>query len=160
MKKTIIIFCLLVLLSSSLAFAQSEKKGTFIGTFGIGGGVGTIVETVGQFSFIFDLSLINQTGITLCLTDIVNIRSGALGPSQNIMFGIGYTYMIDEWIIGGTLLAAPTAQDLLLGGKISGGYFFSNNIGVTGTLTYRQTVGIVSDMSMFDAFAGISINIF
>jgi hypothetical protein len=160
MKKTIIIFCLLVLLSSSLAFAQSEKKGTIIGTFGIGGGVGTIVETVGQFSFIFDLSLINQTGITLCLTDIVNIRSGALGPSQNIMFGIGYTYMIDEWIIGGTLLAAPTAQDLLLGGKINGGYYFSNNIGVTGILTYRQTVGIVSNMSMFDVFAGISINIF
>jgi len=160
MKKTIIIFFLLGLLSSSLAFAQSEKKGTIIGTFGVGGGVGTIVETVGQFSFIFDLILVNQTGLTLCLTDIVSIRSGALGPSQNIMFGIGYTYMRDKWNIGGTLIAAPTSQDLLLGGKINGGYYFSNNIGVTGTLTYRQTVGIVSDMSMFDIFAGISVKFF
>ena len=160
MKKVIIIFCMMVLLSSSLAFAQTERKGAIIGTFGVGGGVGTVVETAPQFSFIFDLNLINQTGLTICLSNIVSTRSGALGPSQNIMFGIGYTYMKEKWNIGGTIIAAPTSQDLLLGGKINGGYFFTNNIGITGIVTYRQTVGIVSDMSMFDVFAGVSLRFF
>ena len=157
MKKAVIVFCLLALLPSSMVFAQSEKKGTIIGTFGIGVGVGTVVETASQISFILDLNLINQTGLTLCLTNIVSVRSGALGPTQNAMFGIGYTYIRDKWNIGGTVIAAPTSQDLLLGGKINGGYFFTNNIGVSGIVTYRQTIGIVSDLSMFDVFAGISL---
>ena len=91
------------------------------------------------------------------MTNIVSVRSGALGPSQNAMFGIGYTYVRDKWNIGGTVIAVPTSQDLLLGGKINSGYFFTNNIGVSGIATYRQTVGIVSDLSMFDVFAGISL---
>ena len=131
MKKAVIVFCLLALLPSSMVFARSEKKGTIMGTFGIGGGVGTVVETASQISFILDLNLINQTGLTLCLTNIVSVRSGALGPSQNIMFGIGYTYVRDKW-----------------------------NIGVSGIVTYRQTIGIVSDLSMFDVFAGISLRFF
>jgi hypothetical protein len=162
MKKVIIFFCILVVLPSFLAFAQIEMEGTgtIIGTFGLGVGVGTIVETASQFSFLFDLNLINKTGFTICLTNIVNVRSGALGPSQNLMFGAGYYYMRNKWNIGGAIIAAPTSQDLLLGGKINGGYYFSNNIGVTGTLIYRQTIGIVSDLSMFDAFAGISLRFF
>ena len=162
MKKAVIISCLLVLLSSSMVFAQSEKKGTIIGTFGIGGGVGTVVETASQLSFILDLNLINQTGLTLCLTNIVSVRSGALGPTQNAMFGIGYTYIRDKWNIGGTVIAAPTSQDLLLGGKINGGYFFANDLGVTGTITHRRTVGISDGglLTMVDVFAGISIRFF
>ena len=159
MKKAIIFSSLLFLLSS-FAFAQAEKKGTLIGTFGVGGGCGTIVETVPQFSFIFDLNLISKPGFALCLTDIVSVRSGALGPSHNLMFGLGYAYVKDSWNAGGTLIASPTAQDLILGGKIFGGYYFTNNIGLTGIVTYRHTVGIVSSMSMFDAFAGVSIKLF
>ena len=157
MKKVIAIFCFLIWFSSSQAFAQSEKRGIIMGTFGIGGGFGTIVETAPQFSFIFDLNLINKTGLTLCLTNIVSTRSGSLGPSQNMMLGAGYTFMRDRWNIGGAVIAAPTSQDLLLGGKISGGYFFTNNIGVTGIATYRQTIGIASELYMFDFFAGISL---
>jgi len=157
MKKVIIVFCLLALFSSSFAFAQNERQGTIIATFGVGGGVGTIVETASQFSFLFDINFIHQTGFSLCLTNIVSTRSGSLGPSQNLMFGFGYYYMKDRWNIGGAIIAAPTSQDLLLGGKINGGYYFTNNIGVTGTLIYRQTIGIVSDLSMFDAFAGVSL---
>ena len=155
--KKIIISCFLVLLYSSLVFAQNERKGAIVGTFGIGGGFGIIVETAPQFSFIFDLNLINKTGLTLCLTNIVSTRSGSLGPSQNMMFGAGYTFMKDRWDIGGAIIAAPTSQDILLGGKINGGYYFTNNIGVTGIVTYRQTAGIVSDMFMFDIFAGVSL---
>jgi len=157
MKKVIIVFCLLALLSTSFAFAQNERQGTIIATFGVGGGVGTIVETTSQFSFLFDINFIHQTGFTLCLTNIVSTRSGSLGPSQNLMFGFGYYYLRDIWNIGGAIIAAPTSQDLLLGVKINGGYYFTNNIGVTGTLIYRQTVGIVSSLSMFDAFAGVSL---
>ena len=160
MKKVIVIF-LLVFLSSSISIteisAQDEKKGSVIGTFGIGGGFGTTVETAPQFSFIFDLNLISKTGFTLSLSDFINVRPGALGPSQNLMFGFGYNFLKDNWNIGGTIIAAPTSQDVLVGGKINGGYFFTDDIGVTGIITYRQTVGIVSDLSMFDAFAGISI---
>ena len=144
-------------MSSSFAFAQSERKGAITATFGIGGGFGTIAETAGQFSFLFDLNLINKTGFTLCLTNIVSTRSGSLGPSQNLMFGLGYHYLRDNWNIGGAIIAAPASQDILLGGKINGGYYFTNNIGVTGIVTYRQTAGIVSDMFMFDIFAGVSL---
>ena len=157
MKKVIIVFCLLVLLSTSFAFAQNERQGIIIATFGVGGGVGTVVETTSQFSFLFDINFINQTGFILCLTNIVSTRPGSLGPSQNLMFGLGYYYMKERWNVGGAIIAAPTSQDLLLGVKINGGYYFTNNIGVTSTLIYRQTVGIVSSLSMFDAFAGVSL---
>ena len=159
MKKVIVIFCLLVLVSS-LAFAQSENKGAVIGTFGVGLGSGTVVEPASQFSFILDLNLISKSGFTLCLTNIVSTRSGSLGPSQNMMFGAGYTFMKDIWNIGGAIIAAPTSQDILVGGKIKGGYYFTDDIGVTGIITYRQTVGIVSHLSMLDVFAGISIRLF
>jgi hypothetical protein len=158
--KKLIVFFIFFILSSSFAFAQNEREGTIIGTFGVGIGVGTVVETASQFSFLFDLNLINRTGFTICLTNIVSVRSGALGPSQNLMFGVGYYCIRDSWNIGGAIIAAPTSQDLLLGGKINGGYYFLNNIGVTGTIIYRQTIGIVSDLSMFDAFAGISLRFF
>ena len=159
MKKTIVIFCLLVLLSSIFAFAQNEREGTVIGTMGIGGGFGTIVETIPQFSFVFDVNFVSKTGFTLCLTTIVNARQGALGPSQNLMFGAGYTFMRDNWYVGGALIAAPTTMDLMLGGKINGGYFFTNDLGVTSIVTYRRTAGISGGglLSMFDVFAGISI---
>jgi len=160
MRKAIIISCLLVLLSTTLVFAQNERKGTITATFGIGGGFGTIVETASQFSFLFDLNLISRTGFTICVSDIVSIRPGTLGPSQNLMFGVGYTHMRDKWNIGGAIIAAPTSQDVLLGGKINGGYFFTDDIGITGAVTYRQTVGITSDLHMFDVFTGISIKPF
>ena len=159
--KKIIIVCLLIYLSS-LAFGQTENKGNIIATFGLGGGVGTIVEAAPQFSIIFDLNFISQTGFTLCLTNITSTRPGALGPSQNMMLGAGYNFLRNKWNIGGTLIASPTAQDLLLGGKINGGYFFTNDLGVNVIVTYRQTAGIIADsgLSMFDAFAGISIRFF
>ena len=160
--KRIIISCLFVFVSSFSLFAQSERNSNLIATFGLGGGFGTIVETTGQFSIILDVNFINQTGLTLCLTNITTTRPGALGPSQNMMVGAGYTFLRNSWYIGGLLIAAPTAQDLMLGGKINGGYFFGNNIGITGILTYRQTVGIAADsgLSMFDAFVGVSIRFF
>ena len=61
MKKIITITLLLIVLSSSLAFAQNERKGTVIGIFGIGGGFGTIVETTGHFSGILDLNFISNS---------------------------------------------------------------------------------------------------
>jgi len=90
---------------------------------------------------------------------IVSARQGALGPSQNLMFGAGYTFMRDNWYVGGALIAAPTTMDLMLGGKINGGYFFTNDLGVTSIVTYRRTAGISGGglLSMFDVFAGISI---
>ena len=77
------------------------------------------------------------------------------------MVGAGYTFMRDRWNIGGAIIASPTSQDILLAGKINGSYYFTEDIGVTGIITYRQS-GIISDMSMsmFDVFAGISIKIF
>jgi len=159
--KAIVFSCLLVLLPS-MAFAQSERTGTLIGTFGLGGGFGTTVETAPQFSFLFDLNLISETGFTICLTTIVSNRRGSLGPSQNLMFGAGYTFMTDRWNVGGALIASPTAMDLMLGGKINGGYFFTDDLGVTGVITYRRIAGISGSggLSMFDVFAGISIRLF
>jgi len=159
MKKAFFLSCLLVLLSSQ-AFAQNERMGAIIGTFGLGGGFGTTVETAPQFSFIFDLNLISRTGFTLCLTNIASNRQGSLGPSQNMMFGAGYNFMRDRWSIGGAFIASPTSMDIILGGKFSGGYFFTNNIGITGIITYRRTAGISWDLSMFDVFAGISVRFF
>ena len=159
MKKVIIVFCLLVSFTASLAFAENEKKGTIAATFGIGLGFSKIMEIEPQFSFILDVNYINKTGLTLCFTDIISVHSTR--PSQNLMFGIGYNYMRDKWNIGGTIMASPTLDDLMLGGKINGGYYFANNIGVNGVVTYRHTAGIgASDFSMFDAFLGTSLRFF
>ena len=144
--------------SAIFAFAQSEKTGTITATAGIGGGFYSKMETGPQFSFLFDLNFINKTGLTLCLTNIISVNTY---PTQNMMFGGGYTYLRDRWNIGGTIIASPTLFDLMLGGKINGGYYFSNNIGVNGIITYRRTAGLgASEFSMFDVFAGVSVRLF
>ena len=53
------------------------------------------------------------------------------------------------------------AGDIMLAGKINGGYYFSNNIGITGTFMYSRVGGFIGyDFSMFNAFAGVSIRFF
>ena len=158
MKKAII-FCIMVLLSSSLAFAQSEKIGTIIGTLGAGFALRTTVELETLGSVIFDLNLISKPGFALCFTDVTAFS--AAGTSRYLMPGAGYHFMRDKWNIGGTILVAPMAGDLLIAGKIDGGYFFSNNIGITGILMYSGVAGLMSyNFSMFNAFIGASIRLF
>jgi hypothetical protein len=160
MKKVVIIFCIMVLMSTSIIFAQSEKNGTIIGTLGIGGGFTTTVETIGMFSFVFDLNLISKAGFTLCFTDVIGFSSTLGWVSQNIMFGAGYHYMKDKWNIGGALLLSPTAMDGLWVGKINGGYYFTENIGITGIIMYASTItGTNGNLSMFNAFAGVSVRL-
>ena len=156
MKKAIFISCVMVLLSSSLAYAQSESKGTIIGTLGAGVAFRTTVEPETLGSIIFDLSLIHKTGFTLCLTDVTVF--GAAGVSRYLMPGAGYHYMRDKWNIGGAFLAAPMAGDILIAGKINGAYYFSNNIGITGAFLYSRVGGFMDyDFSMFNIMTGVSI---
>ena len=160
MKKVFIVSCLL-LLSASTVFAQSERRGSIIGTFGIGGGFSTTVETTGMFSFVFDLNLISKEGVTLSFTDVMGFSSTLEWVSQNIMFGGGYHYMRDKWNIGLSILLCPTGMDMLIGGKIDGGYYFTENIGLTGVLVYSRTlVNANYDMSIFNVFAGVSVKPF
>jgi len=158
MKRAIIAFCLLVFLSSFSVFAQTERRGTIMGTLGLGGGFSVITETEPQFTFIFDVNFISKTGFTLCLTNFAGIHT--TGITQSMMFGAGYTFKRDIWYIGGTLMVAPTFTDVLLGGKINGGYFLTDDIGITGIITFRRTAGIASSVTMFDVFAGVSIRFF
>ena len=77
------------------------------------------------------------------------------------MPGAGYHYMRDNWYIGSGILVTPMAGDIMIAGKINSGYFFSNNIGITGMLMYSRVAGIMSyDFSMFNAFVGLSIRLF
>ena len=159
MKKAIIILCVMVSLSSSLAFAQNERTGTIIGTLGVGIASRNTVEPEMLGSVIFDLSLIHKTGLTLCLTDVTTFS--VAGTSRYLMPGVGYNYMRDKWNIGGTVLVAPMAGDIMIAGKINGGYFFSNNIGLTAILMYSGVAGLMSyDFSMLNAFVGLSIRLF
>ena len=158
MKKLIIVFYL-VIFYSSLAFAQNENKGTISATFGVGGGFYKIMEIKPQFSFIFDINFISKDGLTLSLTDIISVHSNR--TSQNIIFSVGYTYVRDNWNIGGTIGATPTLDDLMLVGKINGVYYFNHNIGISSLITYRQTTGMgASSFSMFDVFLGASTRFF
>jgi hypothetical protein len=157
MKKAIILSCILVL-CSSLAFAQDEKKGAVIGTFGLGASFNTTVEAKTLISLLFDLNLISKAGFTLCLTDVIGF-SFAGDFSQNIMFGTGYHFLKNKWNIGGSLLFSPTAQDMIIAGKIDGGYYFTDNIGITGILMYGQTTGIGWDLSIFNVCVGVSVRL-
>jgi hypothetical protein len=158
MKKVIIISCILTLFSASLVFSQSEKKGTVIGTFGLGASINTTVETKSLISMLFDLNLVSKAGFTLCLTDVIGFTfSGNF--SQNIFFGTGYHYMRDKWNIGGSLLFSPTAQDMIIAGKIDGGYYFTDNIGITGIMMYGQTTGMGWDLSIFNICVGVSVKL-
>jgi hypothetical protein len=156
MKKVIIFSC--ILLFSSYAFAQSERKGTAIVTLGLGASVNTTVETKTLISMTFDLNLISKAGFTLCLYDVMGFSFDG-NFSQNIMFGTGYHYMRDKWNIGSALLFSPTAQDMIIGGKINGGYYFSDNIGITGIMMYGHTTGLGWDLSMFNIYTGVSIKL-
>jgi len=158
MKKVVIFLCIMVLISSSLVFAQSEKKGAFIGTLGMGIALRTTVELETLGSVILDLNLISKIGFTICYTDIMVF--GIAGTSRYIMPGAGYNYMRDKWNVGAAVLFAPMAGDLLIAGKINGGYFFTNNIGLSGIFTYCRVAGMMGyDFSMFNVFAGVSIRI-
>ena len=75
------------------------------------------------------------------------------------MFGAGYHYMGDKWNIGGALLFSPTTQDMIIAGKIDGGYYFTDNIGITGIMMYGQTTELGWDLSMFNIYAGVSIKL-
>jgi hypothetical protein len=144
-----------------MVFAQSERSGAIIGTFGLGGGFTKTVETTGMFSFAFDLNLISKAGVTLSLIDIAGFSSALGWVSQNIMLGGGYHYMRDKWNVGLSILLCPTGMDVLIGGKIDGGYYFTDNIGLTGVLVYSRTmVNAHYDMSMFNAFLGVSVRPF
>jgi len=101
MKKVIIISCMMVLLSSSLVFSQSEKKGTIMGTLGMGVAFRTTVELETLGSVIFDISLISKPGLALCYTDVTVFSSA--GTSRYIMPGAGYDYIREKWHIGVTL---------------------------------------------------------
>jgi len=157
MKKVIIFSCILILFSSYV-FAQGEKKGTVMATLGIGASVNTTVETKKLISMLFDLNLVGKAGFTLCLTDVMGFTFGG-DFSQNIFFGGGYHYMTDKWNIGGSFLFSPTVQDMIIAGKIDGGYYFTDNIGITGIIMYGQTTGLGWDLSMFNIYAGVSIKL-
>jgi hypothetical protein len=158
MKKVIIIFCMLVLLSSFSAFAQDERNHNITGTFGIGGGFSRMTDTSAHISFVFDLNLIHKSGFSICFTYVAGINP-IHGSFQNILVGPGYHYFWDNWYIGTAVLFSPMALDMMFGGKIIGGYYFSNNIGITGMLLYRRTTGILWEMSMFDIFLGTSLRL-
>jgi len=159
MKKVIIFSCILFL-PASIVFAQNERRGTIVGTFGLGGGFSKTVETTGMFSFAFDLNLISKAGVTLSFTDVAGFSSALGWVSQNIMFGGGYHYMRDKWNVGLSIIICPTGMDMLIGGKIDGGYFFTGNIGLTGILVYSRTlVNANYEMSLFNAFMGVSVRI-
>ena len=158
MKKVIIFLCTIILLSPSLAFGQSEKKGAIIGTLGMGLALRTTIKPETLGSVIFDLNLINRTGLTLCFTDVTVFSTA--GTSRYLMPGAGYHFMRNNWNIGGAINVAPMAGDLLIAGKINGGYYFSNNIGITGVLMYSRVAGMMGyDFSMFNAFVGVSIKL-
>ena len=158
MKKVIMISCILVLSISSFTFAESERNGTIIGTFGLGIGSSTTVETKAQFSMVFDLNLISRTGFTICFTNVIGL-DGRGFPSQNILIGAGYHFMRDNWNVGGALLFSPMSMDLIYAGKINGSYFFTNDIGITGILMHRRSTGVTWEISMFDLFIGASIRL-
>ena len=79
--------------------------------------------------------------------------------SQNIMFGVGYHYLREKWNVGGVVLFSPTVQDMIIAGKINAGYYFTDNIGITGILMYGKTTGLGWDLSMFNIFAGVSVRL-
>jgi hypothetical protein len=144
-----------------MVFAQGERNGTIIGTFGLGGGFTETVETTGMFSFVFDLNLISKAGVTLSFTDVAGFSSALGWVSQNILFGGGYQYMRDKWNVGLSILLCPTGMDMLIGGKIDGGYYFTDNIGLTGVLVYSRTlVNAHYEMSLFNVFMGVSVRPF
>jgi hypothetical protein len=159
MKKGVMLSCMFGLVSS-LAFAQSEKSGTIIGTFGLGPSFNTTVETKNMVSMLFDLNLISKAGFALCLTDVINFSFRGDFSQNIISFGAGYYYMRDKWNIGAAVLCSPTAVDMIISGKINGGYYFTDDIGITGTLMYGQTLGFGWDLSMFNIYAGVSVRLF
>jgi hypothetical protein len=156
MKKLIIIFCVSVLMSS-FAFAEGGKKGSIIGTFGLGVSFDTTVETKTLVSMVFDLNLVSRAGFTLCLTDVIGFSFRGDFSQNILLFGPGYHYMKDKWNIGVSLLGSPTAVDMIIAGKIDGGYYFTDNIGITGLLMYGRTTGLGWDFSMANVYAGVSI---
>ncbi|MDR1148716.1 MAG: hypothetical protein LBK66_08805 [Spirochaetaceae bacterium] len=158
MKKALIISCVLALISS-FAFAEGEKKGSIIGTFGLGASFDTTVETKTLVSMVFDLNLISVAGFTLCLTDVIGFSFRGDFSQNIVLFGPGYHYMKDKWNVGVSLLGSPTAVDMIIAGKIDGGYYFTDNIGITGLLMYGRTTGLGWDFSMVNVYAGVSIKL-
>jgi hypothetical protein len=63
--------------------------------------------------------------------------------------------------VGLSIVLCPTAMDMLMGGKIDGGYYFTDNIGLTAVFVYLRTLtNAYYEMSMFNAFAGVSVRLF
>ena len=54
---------------------------------------------------------------------------------------------------------SPTTQDMIIAGKVDGGYYFTDNIGITEIIMYGQTTGLGWDLSLFNIYTGISIRL-
>jgi hypothetical protein len=134
----IIIFGLFI---GTNTFSQETDKGCIIGNIVLGGS--SIINegyNTGFFYAGFDIDLISKEGIQLTFGQIVNI-SMEIGVFQNFYLGLGYHFVKNKYHVGGSLVLIPDGNlDGLIGIKANGGYFFTNNLGISTNILFAHGV--------------------
>jgi hypothetical protein len=135
-----LVFIFLIFIGTNV-FSQEIDKGSIIGNilFGSSGVLNENYNT-GFFYTGFDIDLISKEGVQLTFGQIVNI-SMEIGVFQNFYLGLGYHYVKNKYHVGGSLVLIPDGNmDGLIGIKANGGYFFTNNLGISANLIYAHAV--------------------
>lgn len=159
-KIYIALFSLLLLVFSAFSAYSFEREGTAIGTFGFG--FSTISgknNSTTSAALGFDLDLISKIGIAVTLGDMVSFEFDKYIYNFPY-FGLGYRYVADKWDLGLSVLCVyhGLASDAFVAGKINGGYWFTNSLGITLTGMYGVTTTSYK-LSLFSLRTGISVRL-
>jgi len=163
MKKTLLIFAVIMLIGTGYLFANEESsEGSRAGssyikpTYNVGFTTGSFEgESNTLTSLMLDVDFVISNGLTFGLQNAMSWKSG-VGLYNLINFGIGYTYNADGWSAGGKLMSVPNEfLDGGMGFDFNGTYWFVENLGVTGGMNVFFGLGEFS-WTFFGLRVGLS----
>jgi len=155
MKKTLLIVLILMIVGTGVLSAQAGKNGSFIKptwsfgfgfateiTFGESPEEGALLDPDEEYgdegfseSFMgvgFDVDFVTSIGLTFGLQSLMVWNSGDMGVRPYNAFGIGYTYVTENWCAGAKFMTLPFPGSGGMGFDINGTYWILPNLGVTG----------------------------
>jgi hypothetical protein len=150
MKKYLIVFLFAIMAAGALS--AQVKEAYIKPTYSVGFAASDIFSGPAMS---LDIDFVNSFGLTIGLQDLVTWESD-YGIVNSVGFGLGYTYDVNKWSIGGKLMTVPLeiAQDGGIGFNITGTYWFRENLGITGITDINFL--FESDITVFSMRVGIS----
>ena len=104
-----------------------------------------------------DIDYVNSFGLTFGLQGFMVWNSNI--AETFVPIGIGYTYTANAFSVGGKIMVLSHQNQGAIGADLNGTFMFNKSIGITGAVSYYQSIGDTNDYSIFLLRLGISTRI-